>query len=392
MHNFFINYPQLVWPIVLLLAWSFGEAGTYLTKIPRITFYMLFGFIFAKHQIGPLPTIDHSGILSLVNIIAGLILFKFGYRINLRWIWSHPIILVTSLVESGITFIAVFMLSRLFGISILPSLEFASLFMATSPFVIMNIVDNEQSAGQVTERILHLTALNCILAIFVFKLISGLMVFEKSGSVWQATSASFIMIVLSTILGIGSALLLSIIIKRSKLMAHKSIILLSIIIILVVGIAGSMHISSIIAALSFGLTLRHMKIAMSQNSRNFGALENLLTLVLFIVIPVNLDWHNLGSFLGLGISLFFSRLIIKTIVVALFSYNCGISVQKGILTGLALTPISIFSILLLDQSFAVTAALNQEFLVISGVILFLELIGPCFTQYALIKARETGPD
>lgn len=391
MNSFFINNPQLVWPIVLLLAWVFGEIGIHLAKIPRITFYILFGFIFSRHQMGPLPTLNHSGILSLVYIISGLMLFKFGYRINLRWIRDNPIILLTSLVESSLTFVVIFLLSRLFGISILVSLEFAALFMATSPLVIMNIVDAEQSSGQVTERVLHLTALNCIFAIFVFKLILGMMVFAKSGSMWQASLASLVMLVSSTILGIGFALLLSVIMSRAKVIIQDSTIVLSLVIILIVGLAQTLSISPIIAALTFGLTVRYRKIAMGQNQRNFGVLENILTIVLFVVVPLNLDWHNFPSYLGLGAALLFSRLFIKTTVVSLFSYYSGTSLYKGFLIGLALAPTSIFSILLLDQSLSLGVALNQEFLLISGVIFALELVGPCMTQYSLIKAKESAP-
>ncbi|MCC2624717.1 MAG: putative Na+/H+ antiporter [Burkholderiales bacterium] len=391
MATFFINNPQLIWPLILLAAWTFAEVGTYLVKIPKITFYTLFGFIFAKHQIGPLPTLDHSGIVALVNIIAGLILFDFGYRINLRWIWSNKIILITSIVESGVTFVVVFVISRLFDVSTLVSLEFAALFMATSPFVIINVINQQQSAGQVTERILHLTALNCISAIFIFKLILGYAVFEKSGSFGQATMASIVMLISSAALGIGFALFLFGALKQIKLLTSDRAVVLSLIIILLVGITKAFGLSPIIASLIFGLTIRHMKVVMGQNQRNFGALENILIIVLFIIIPVNLDWHNLSLFIGLGIALFLGRLIIKTTVVALFSYCNGVSINKGILTGLALSPISIFSILLLDQSVPSGMGLNYGLLMITGVTLLLELIGPCITQYALIMAKENTP-
>lgn len=68
MNTFFINNPQLVWPLTLLFAWIFGEIGTYIIKIPKITFYILFGFIFASHQIGPIQTLDSSGMLFLMPI------------------------------------------------------------------------------------------------------------------------------------------------------------------------------------------------------------------------------------------------------------------------------------------------------------------------------------
>jgi Kef-type K+ transport system membrane component KefB len=67
----------------------------------------------------------------------------------------------------------------------------------------------------------------------------------------------------------------------------------------------------------------------------------------------------------------------------------GISQQKGLMTGLALSPMSAFVVLLVGQSGAVGFDLaDQTLATIAGMVLVLELLGPMVTQRALVAARE----
>ena len=68
----------------------------------------------------------------------------------------------------------------------------------------------------------------------------------------------------------------------------------------------------------------------------------------------------------------------------------GITERKGLLTGLALTPMSAFAILLLDQSrlYGFEPAV-QVLAAIAAMMLLQELLGPVVTQRALMAAQET---
>jgi hypothetical protein len=59
------------------------------------------------------------------------------------------------------------------------------------------------------------------------------------------------------------------------------------------------------------------------------------------------------------------------------------------MTGLALSPMSAFVVLLVGQSGAVGFDLaDQTLAAIAGMVLVLELLGPMVTQRALVAARE----
>jgi hypothetical protein len=51
----------------------------------------------------------------MANVAFGLILFEFGYRINLRWLRTNPWIGITGLLESGLSFIVVFAIAQWYG-------------------------------------------------------------------------------------------------------------------------------------------------------------------------------------------------------------------------------------------------------------------------------------
>ncbi|HEX7648499.1 MAG TPA: cation:proton antiporter, partial [Noviherbaspirillum sp.] len=155
---------DLAWPIAVAIAWIAGEFGHRWTGLPRISIYGITGFILG--QSGLLAQSGRDAVMLLANVAFGLILFEFGYRINLRWLRLNPWLTVTGVVESVGTFIAVYLLAQWFGVPIVAALLLASLAMSTSPAAVLRIVNEARSSGQVTERALHLSALDCVLAVF----------------------------------------------------------------------------------------------------------------------------------------------------------------------------------------------------------------------------------
>jgi hypothetical protein len=83
------------------------------------------------------------------------------------------------------------------------------------------------------------------------------------------------------------------------------------------------------------------------------------------------------------------RLLTKTVGVTLFSNLSGISWRKGALTGIALAPVSVFVILLLEHARLSGVNLSEELRAMAGVTLLLEVFGPILIQRALILAKET---
>jgi Kef-type K+ transport system membrane component KefB len=94
---------------------------------------------------------------------------------------------------------------------------------------------------------------------------------------------------------------------------------------------------------------------------------------------------------GLAFVLIVVRFLVKTLGVTAFAHVSGITWRKGLLTGMALTPLSAFAILLLEQTRQLDIGLIDELAALAAMTLVLEVIGPIVTHWALALAREV-PD
>lgn len=391
MPDFLLAVSQLAWPFALALAWLAGEFGHRWTGLPRISLYGLVGFLFANIGAGLLPQTEGGTFMLLANVAFGLILFELGYRINLHWMRVNPWIAVTGVVEAVSTFVVVYFVADWFGTTPLTALLLGSLAMATSPAGVLRVVNEEASSGQVTERVLHLTALNCVLAVFAFKVIIGIGVFQTSGSLLHAAWSSLVVLGASAALGALFGIAVPGLLRRLGNLARDATLAFAIAVILLVAVTYAFRFSPVLATLTFGLVARHRRVTLSQTQRNFGVMGDLLTVVLFFFVATTLTWERVADGVALALVLVIARFAAKTIGVAVFARVSGISWRKGALAGMALAPISVFVILLLEQTRNVGVELVDTLVPLSAMVLLLEVIGPVITQRALMWAKET-PD
>lgn len=382
---------DLAWPFALAIAWIAGEFGHRWTGLPRISIYGLVGFLLANTQSGLLSRPDSVSIMLLANIAFSLILFELGYRINLRWLRTNPWLGVTSLIEAGGTFVAVYLVAQWFDMPFIPSLLLSSLAMATSPAGVLCVVNEQHSSGQVTERILHLSAFSCVFAVFTFKVVVGLWVFQSTGDVLHALWNSLIVLLVSAALGGLFGVAVPGLLKKLGNSGRDATVAFAIAVIILVALTHTLKFSPVPAALAFGLMARHRRVALSQAQQNFGALGNLLTVLLFVFMAAKLEWPMVMAGAGIALVLMMVRFAVKTAGVVAFARVSGITWRKGLLTGMALTPLSAFVILLLEQTRHLGIGLMDEMAALAAITLLLEVIGPVVTQWALALAKEV-PD
>jgi Kef-type K+ transport system membrane component KefB len=279
------------------------------------------------------------------------------------------------------------------GTSSYVSLSLAVLTMASSPAGILRVINQQRASGQVTERMLHLSAFNCMLAVIAFYVTIALLQTPSTKlSLDDPAIRSVIMLVISMILGALLGVILPVVLRRLGSLAQDATIAFALSVILLVAFTHAMKLSPALAALTFGLTARHRQVTLSYTQRNFGALGDLLTVLLFVYITSALPWQRVLEGAALGVALIAVRLAAKTITIAALAPVSGISLQKGILTGIGLAPFSVFVILTLAQTQYAGIPLASELAnleAIAAMALFLEIIGPILTQLALILANET---
>lgn len=383
----------LAWPLALTLAWMAGELLFRWANVPRIAVYGLCGFVFGNLSAGYLPPAQADNFMMLANLGFGLMLFELGYRINLRWLRTNPWLLITSFLEAGLTWAAVYFVSRACGLEVLPASLLAALAMASSPAGLLRIVNEQGGGGQVTERAMHLTALNCVLAVFVFNVTVGFGVFQTSGDVVHASWTGLVVLAASSGLGAALGYLLPLWQRIAGHARANSTLTFAVFVFLLVAITHVLKLSPVLAALTFGLVARHRRVTLSPAQRNFGALGDLLTVLLFFFVATTIAWQPTADGLMLGLLLLLVRALVKVAVCTATARVSGISARKGALTGVAIMPMTVFAIILIEQTRRQGVDLFDTLTPLAplaAMAMILEVLAPILTQRALSGARESG--
>ncbi|MCD6665723.1 MAG: cation:proton antiporter [Hydrogenophaga sp.] len=380
---------SMAWPLVLLLAWFLGERLHEAWQIPRVTSYVAVGLLASLIN---LPGLTNAvpGLPFLANVALSLVLFELGYRINLRWFRHNPWVLALGLVESVVTFAAVYLASGLFDLPTDTRLIIAALSVSASPAGIVRVANELRSAGQVTERVLHLCAINCLVSVLALKLVIGYWYLSTSGDLLQAAFGSIHVLATSVAVGALLGVAMPALLRTQRIQERDVTLVFALAVVLLTTMSYGLKLSPLLAALSFGIVARERRVHLTNAQRGFGTAGDLLTIFLFVYIAALLDWSEAGTGLVLGLVLIVVRTAAKVVCNVGAARLSGSTERKGLLTGLALTPMSAFAILLLEQSrlYGFGPA-GQVLTVMAAMMLVQELLGPLVTQRSLMAAAET---
>jgi Kef-type K+ transport system membrane component KefB len=383
--------PLVAWPVMLLVAWLVGESAFRRWHVPRVCAYGVVGLAFAGIGLSR-EVAAHASLGFMANVALALALFELGYRVNPRWLHHNPWVLVAGIAQASLVFGAVFWVAGLFAVPTHSRLVLAALCVATSPAAVMRVTHELRSAGQVTERLLHLCALNCLIAVLLLKLVVGYWHIEARGDFGQAAFNSIYVIALSLVAGAAFGVAAPLL-NRFATSSQGTTVTFAFLALLLTGVAQSLHLSPLLAALAFGLVARERRVMLSHAQRNFGALGDVLAVFLFVFVGSLLSWDGLIAGLVLGAAVLAVRSSAHTVVNLSVARISGTTFAKGALTGLALMPMSAFAILLLEESRQYGFELARDSLaVMVGLLVLLDVIGPWVTQRALIWAGESHPE
>lgn len=387
--DFVFLLQAVAWPLVLLLAWFVGERLHERWQVPRVTSYVGVGLLGGLVNLPGLTT-DIPGLPFLANVALSLVLFELGYRINLRWFRHNPWVLLQGVLESITTFGLIYWVTGWLNLPIDQRLIIAALSVSASPAGVVRVANELRSAGQATERVLHLCAINCALAVLALKLVVGYWHLSTSGDLVMAAFGSVHVVATSVAMGGLLGVVVPWLLRFRASQARDMTVVFALSVLLLTTAAYGLRLSPLLAALAFGIVARERRVHLTNAQRDFGTAGDLLAVFLFVYIASLLDWAQVASTLWLGVLLIAVRTASKVAFGLAAARLSGITERKGVLTGLALTPMSAFAILLLEQSrlmgFEPAVAVLS---VLTGMMLLQELLGPVITQRALRAARET---
>lgn len=336
------------WPLVLssplwialavALAALAGEWVRRYLGLPRITAYPVVGMLVATVA-GDRLVAEHDEWLRWgLNVALAILLFELGSRVDLRWLRHNRWLLATSFAESLAAFAAIFAISRYLGIASEPAALLAAIGMSTSPAVIMRVVTESNAQGQVSTRLLVLTALNTIYSVVTIHLAMGMLHQRYSGD-W-VLAISHPLYLLGAGLIVGKLLAMSISRLRHWLTLrdeYASIILLSIV-LMTIGLIEALRLPVTLCMLFAGIVLRNGERRAWVFPEHFGSVSGVLVVLLFLVVGIQIKMEHLLTGGALALLLIGARSLAKLGGVLLFARPAGISWRQGLLLGLALSP------------------------------------------------------
>ena len=273
-----------------------------------------------------------------LNVALAILLFELGSRVDLRWLRHNRWLLVTSLCESLAAFGAVFAISRYLGLAPESAALLAAIGMSTSPPVIMRVVTESNAQGQVSTRLLVLTALNTIYSVVTVHL--------ALGGLHQRYSGDWVLAISHPLYLVGAALivgkLLAMTVSRLRHWLtlrdeYASIILLSLV-LMTIGLIEALRLPVTLCMLFAGIVLRNGESRAWVFPEHFGSVGGVLVVLLFLVVGIQIRIEHLLTGGLLALLLIGARSLAKLGGVLLLARPAGISWRQGLLLGLALSP------------------------------------------------------
>ena len=139
-------------------------------RLPEVTAFILCGLFLGPSGVGLVSAETVSGLSILADVALGLILFDLGRHVDPVWLLRERWALITALTQTLTVFVGVALLLVNLGTEPLLAAMMASLVCAGSPVISFWVAQESKAEGQVTNRMLHAVALQCIFAVGIFAL------------------------------------------------------------------------------------------------------------------------------------------------------------------------------------------------------------------------------
>jgi NhaP-type Na+/H+ or K+/H+ antiporter len=373
--------------VLAVLAALAGEAVWRLWRWPRLVGYGLVGAMLALSGNG--ADGDEPALRVAVDGALALLLFEAGARLKLRWLVRNPWLLATSVAEALATGIAVFVLLQSLGLPTEACAPLAIVSVCVSPAVLQRVVGELHAAGQVTERLLALAALNTLYAVLAMKLLSAGLLLSDPKTWIEALSPVLFSFCGSILLGAALGEGLALIARRFDLREDNGVVLLLGAVLLALVVAKTLQLSALLVPLLAGIWLANRSERPWVWPRHFGSAGSVLVVVMFVAVGSAWTVQALAAAAGVALTLVTVRALAKALVVVALARPSGLGLGQAACLSIGLTPMSATAwVLALDFVARHPAVGTQMMPVLLAALAWLELLAPLAVMAGLRAAGE----
>jgi Kef-type K+ transport system membrane component KefB len=328
----------------------------------------------------------------VVDLALALLLFELGSRVRLGWLRANPALMLTSAAEAVLSFAAIYALLRWLQQPVGVALVCATLGTCASGAVIARVAGELKAAGQVTERMIVLTALNTLVAVLAHKLVLGWLHIEVAGDWVRAVSQPLWAFGGSVLVAAALAFVVAWVARRLDLSDENAALLLLGLVVLALTTAQFLNLSTLLVPLLAGVLLRNRTERPWVWPRHFGTSGGALVLMLFVIVGSAWSPKVLvaGGFAALA--LMAARFLAKAVSIVALAPAAKSSWRQGLALAITMTPLSGTALVMLSELMRAEPELAAGAVpIIRASIAVLELIGPIAVQFALRLAGELPP-
>lgn len=384
------THPLLLFGLLLIAGVAGGEFTQRLLRLPRITGYVLTGMLFGPGGLGVLTENLLAQSWIFVDIALGLVLFEVGRRLHLRWLVEERYLLATGMLESALSFAAVYGALLYFDVHPLHAAVAAAIGVSSSPAVVMLVSREMRAEGQLTERALHLVAINSVVAFTLTTMLLSWMHREYSADWGTVILHPLYMLFGSLVLGYVACAFALLLARWLGKSAERQVVMLLGVVVFTIGAAHMLKLSVLLALLVLGLMVRNLDARHHVMSVDMGRIGQLFFVVLFVVTGARLALPQLAAGGVLGLAFVLARFVGKSLGVLILAPFSGVRPGTAGLLCIALTPMSGLALALVHETTHVYPAFGAELAAIMlSAVLVLELIGPLAVQLALRLSGES---
>lgn len=386
--------PVLGFALVLLLAVVIGEVLNRQLRLPRMCGHMLTGALASPLAFRLLEQTDLDVWKPLVDLAIGVLVFELGSRIRPRWLLHNPWLALSSILEGVLAGGIVTLLLVAFNAPFVSAALAGAVAMSTSPVITLALVHDLRPRGQVTERVLMMSAVNSVLAMLAIKAWHVLAAADSpslAAELQPVIASGVVVICGSFLLGVSAGWLLAKLSRPLQGAATEPVLQIALV-ILAAMLAAQWRLSPLLALLIAGMVARHRMAHLLQVERHLGSAGAALSVMLFICLGMLFTVDHLGSLWPWVLAILVGRLAGKALAVLPLARLSGLGMQQAAALTLVLQPMSSLTVLLTADTFGwfnqLPGAHNDVLQAVLIATTLSQLVGPVVAQLALRRVAQ----
>ncbi len=382
---------MLRFALLLLAAIVAGELVQRWLALPRIVGYVAAGFALGPNAAALIGQDSLIQLRPLLDAAIGLVLFELGQRIDLGWLKRNPWLLASSVAEAALSFAAIYLVLWLLDVRPLLAATMAAIGVSTSPAVVLAVGRDLRAQGQVTERLMMLTALNSVYAFVAVSMLFAWLQAEYHGD-WRTILLHPLYLIFgSLLLAVVAAALTLMLLERLGKREDAQFVAILTLVLGTVALAAALKLPVVLSLLAFGALTRSLDGRRRFISMSFGKTGLLFVAILFALSGASVTASLLPSALFVAVVLIAARFAGKAIGVFMFSTAAALSLRKASLLSIGLLPMSSLAVVMVHDTAKRFPEVGSELAVVMlTAVAILELFGPLATRFAIRRAGEAG--